>query len=394
MKWKVLLGVLLASLAAAIVATVLLAVIDNALHSPRTMVGIVLLAALVAAAIGWAIQRRVLAPVHQLIAALRGLAVGGPIANGANAVSGAKDRLPTSASKEMAELVYWFNAFVDRENQLVDQLTRTAAALTSNTEALTGGLRGATLDADVQRQQIDQLLITIRMPRSEAATDGDIGANHAAKADMAIRESDRAIASMLESTRTLAQDIQRASAVLAQLRQETTALDRLVEGVRASSDPTDLLALNTAIDAAQMGEQGRGFANVATEVRSLTMRAQGSKEEIHSIVTRLLSVTGSTLEVMEQAHRQVETSLTQTESAGRSLADVAQAVNAIKQLTNEIAVGTWEHGLVASEIKRNAGSIAELAEASAAGARLSFRHAQELAALARTVDALVAQYRR
>lgn len=61
--------------------------------------------------------------------------------------------------------------------------------------------------------------------------------------------------------------------VLATMKTQIEAVDKLLGEIGSISKQTNLLALNAAIEAARAGEEGRGFAVVADEVRTLSFRS-------------------------------------------------------------------------------------------------------------------------
>lgn len=59
---------------------------------------------------------------------------------------------------------------------------------------------------------------------------------------------------------------------------------KLLNGVKAIADQTNLIALNAAIEAARAGEAGRGFAVVANEVRTLSRHSNELSTQIDKVV--------------------------------------------------------------------------------------------------------------
>jgi methyl-accepting chemotaxis protein len=91
---------------------------------------------------------------------------------------------------------------------------------------------------------------------------------------------------------------------------------------------TNILALNAAVEAARAGDQGRGFAVVAGEVRSLAQRAALAAGEIKDLIS-------DSVEQVEDGSKLVT-------QAGKTMEDIANAVQNVTAIMSKISAASVE----------------------------------------------------
>jgi len=134
---------------------------------------------------------------------------------------------------------------------------------------------------------------------------------------------------------------------------------------------TNILALNAAVEAARAGEQGRGFAVVAGEVRNLAQRSATAAKEIKSLI--------------ESSVEQVEHGSSLVGEAGRTMAEIVEAIRRVNDVVAEISAASAEQssgvsqvGQAVSQMDQVTQQNAALVEESAAAAESLSRQAQRL----------------
>jgi len=168
--------------------------------------------------------------------------------------------------------------------------------------------------------------------------------------------------SVAQSIQQLSQTMDESVGVINDLQTESLNIGSVLEVISSIAEQTNLLALNAAIEAARAGEQGRGFAVVADEVRNLAQRTQESTKEIREMVSRLQSLTNSSVEVMNDSKNQVELNVSDANQIAKTIDSSATSITIIKSGTLDVSKATGEQVEMVNSVVNNVQAITSLNE--------------------------------
>ncbi|MBR7917587.1 MCP four helix bundle domain-containing protein [Burkholderia vietnamiensis] len=123
----------------------------------------------------------------------------------------------------------------------------------------------------------------------------------------------------------------------------------IIEGIAFQ---TNILALNAAVEAARAGEQGRGFAVVASEVRSLAQRSSSAAKEIKDLINASV--------------QKIQDGSALAGEAGKTMAEVTQAVARVTDIMGEIAAASGEQSRGIEQVNQAITQMDEVTQQNAA----------------------------
>lgn len=275
-------------------------------------------------------------------------------------------RIEQTSQDEIGDLVYWFNLFMEKLHQSINEVVNSITPLanvsndlgdmTTKTSQITDQQSRAT---DEVTRYVDEMFVSVQNVAQNASS----AASAAKEADTEAKAGREVVTQSVEFINDLAAEVERAAQVIGKLETDTENVGTILDVIKGIAEQTNLLALNAAIEAARAGEQGRGFAVVADEVRTLASRTQDSTQEIQRVIEELQTAARSAAEVMSHSQEQAKNSVDQAAKTDNSLATITEKVGSITRMNTEIADATGEQEKVSNNIKTNVEGIRSNAEA-------------------------------
>lgn len=157
---------------------------------------------------------------------------------------------------------------------------------------------------------------------------------------------------------------------IGRLGESSAEIGRVIEVITSIAEQTNLLALNATIEAARAGEAGKGFAVVAGEVKELAKETAAATEEISAKVAGIQSETGSAVsaigeigEVIARIADMQTTIASAVEEQTATTNEISRNVNEAARGASEIAENIGSVASAAAETSQGAARTQQAAEA-------------------------------
>lgn len=242
-----------------------------------------------------------------------------------------------------------FITFTNKIHSAVDELRTVSNAVESNAQATQNGLNQQSIKSEqvsaatVQLEASTNEIVTSTQQTAETA---QIIAKQAHQGQTQLNELNKFLSNNANALHDSAEDVNL-------LSKKCQSINGFIEEIKGIAEQTNLLALNAAIEAARAGELGRGFSVVADEVRSLANRTQTSTEQITSIIVELQELTTNAVAKIEHCCDGSNQNLVHIKHSSITLNDINNEVEAIHDLTSNIASAIKEQSIAIHEIAVN-----------------------------------------
>jgi twitching motility protein PilJ len=255
------------------------------------------------------------------------------------------------------------NYAVEALRKLVMTINHSAIQLDGTarqTQALAAQLARAN---EVQNKQIGSATESIA---GMAGLTEEVSGNAERSADVARHSVDvahkggEAVRRTIDGMNTIRETIQETSKRIKRLGESSQEIGNIVELIGDITEQTNILALNSSIQASMAGEAGRGFAVVADEVQRLAERAANATRQIEVLVRAIQSDTNEAVISMERSTTDVVGGALLAENAGAALQEIESVSNQIASLVHNISASARSQASSAQNVARNMQVLREI----------------------------------
>ena len=265
-------------------------------------------------AVGWSLQRSIVAPLAEAVAISKQIAVG-YLAN----------TIDTSGSDEVGQLMHSLFAMQKALASMAHgvlasahSVSDEASGINQSNEALAGRTHQQAASLQETASNMEQVSNTVRHNIDNAKSANQL----VQEAGVVVMAGGTAMDKVVGTMDTIALSSRKITDIIG-----------VIDGIAFQ---TNILALNAAVEAARAGEQGRGFAVVASEVRSLAGRSAAAAKEIKGLI--------------DDSVQQVENGLAQVADARNTIDMSIEAVQRVASLVAEISASSAEQGIAIDRV--------------------------------------------
>jgi methyl-accepting chemotaxis protein len=318
-------------------------------------------------------------------------------------------RLQVNSKDEVGELSNWFNVFIEKLQEIindigsgVDTLTSSATELSTisehmSTEAQQVTDRSNTVSAAAEEMSTNMNNVAAAMEQSATNT----GLVAAASEEMSSTIDE--IAQNAEKARSIsneaAQKSSDASSNMDQLTNAAQTIGKVIETITEISEQVNLLALNATIEAARAGEAGKGFAVVANEIKDLAKQTAGATQDIEDKIGAIQETTTVTVGVIDDITKVITTVndvvtgiAAAVEEQSEGTKNIASNVGQAAQGIQEVNENVNQSSLVSSEISRDIATVSDSMNEMTTNSNHVNQSAMELSKLSESLKRMVDQF--
>lgn len=135
------------------------------------------------------------------------------------------------------------------------------------------------------------------------------------------------MAQLVYTSETIVKETKHMAILIEELNRASAQIEEVVQLVKNIADKTNLLALNSAIEAARAGVHGKGFAVVAEEVRNLADQTKRSTDDIAKLVGESKAKTLAVHQAIDNVTKFADMGMKETDSSKETFQTITDTVH-------------------------------------------------------------------
>ncbi|MCI0395702.1 MAG: methyl-accepting chemotaxis protein [Chloroflexi bacterium] len=203
----------------------------------------------------------------------------------------------------------------------------------------------------------------------------------------------QAVAHTVESMNQIKEKVAGIAENILALSEQTQQVGEIIATVNDIASQSNLLALNASVEAARAGEHGKGFAVVAVEVRNLAEQSKQATAQVKAILNEIQRATNAAVMATEEGTKGVESGAQRTSQTGETIRQLAGSIGDSARAAQQIVASAQQQTTGMEQIALAMQNINQATIQNLSSTRQAEKAAQDLATLAKQMEALVARYK-
>lgn len=252
-------------------------------------------------------------------------------------------------------------------NDTMSQIIESSESVSSGSRQMSIGAQSLSQGAVEQSSAVEELESTIGGISQQVSRT----AEHAQQASLKVT----AVSSnLLESNQKMQEMIH----AMEEISNSSNEIVKIIHTIDTIAQQTNILALNSSVEASRAGEYGKGFAVIAKEVRELAGQSSEASKSTNGLIER-------SIQAVEYGTKIANETATQ-------LASVVEGTKEVVETTNWIAEAARSQSESVSQIQERIQQISNVVQTNSATAQESAATSQELSSQAGLLKSLIGMF--
>lgn len=279
-----------------------------------------------------------------------------------------------------------------RARQLVNLIKQLVNGISASSQQTFSAVEQQERVANQQAASVNETTTTMDELKASCRLSAEQAKAAAAAAQQALalaQGGTQAVGESLEGMFTLEKKVGAIAEQIVHLSEQASQIGNISQIVSDLANQTNMLALNSSVEAVRAGEYGKGFAVVANEIRRLSDQSQKSAEKINLLVSNIQSCINSTVMVTEEGTKTVKTGVQIAQNTEQTFSGVAKAVNHMVLNNQQISLNLKQQLDAIQQVVKAMNAINKGAKESAIGISQTRSGTEQLNKAARTLKQMV-----
>jgi methyl-accepting chemotaxis protein len=304
-------------------------------------------------------------------------------------------RLSVQEDGALGQLGAGLNHMVDSLHSVTSQVQGAAANISEAAAKILSATIEQASSANEQSAAMSQTTTSMAEVKAialQTEQQASQSADESQAALQAARQGAAAVENMVGGMEQIRGQVESIAQTILSLSDQTQAIGTIIQTVNDLADQSNLLALNAAIEAARAGEQGKSFAVVAQHVRELAERSKRATTQVREILGEIQHTANAAVLVTEEGTKGVTAGAALARQAGAMILRITAEVERGVQANVEMAGAAQQQTAGIGQISRAVEAVNRATEHALRSTRLAERTAQDLNALAGSLETAIATY--